>query len=81
VAVMVRHFRCLQGKEARQTAQKAVQKRAEGKGEREEGRAGRRIRQQPIRLARPRVDAHIGVRPSLREIPARGGDKSEQRAC
>jgi hypothetical protein len=26
VAVIVRHFRCLQGKEARQTAQKAVQK-------------------------------------------------------
>jgi hypothetical protein len=37
VAVMVRHFRCLQEKEARQTAQKAVQKgtrkrREEGKG-------------------------------------------------
>jgi hypothetical protein len=33
--------------------------------------AGRRIRQRPtrlIRLARPRVDAHIGARPSLREI-------------
>ena len=30
--------------------------------------AGRRIRQRPTRLARPRVDAHIGVRPSSREI-------------
>jgi hypothetical protein len=59
---MVRHFRCLQEKEARQTGQKA-----EGKRERRE-RAGRRIRQRPTRLARPRVDAHIGVRPSSREI-------------
>ena len=66
MAVIVRHFRCLQEKEARQTAQKAVQK-AEGKRERGEG-AGRRIRQRPTRLARPRVDAHIGVRPSSREI-------------
>ena len=30
--------------------------------------ARRRIRQQPTRLARPRVDACIGVRPSSREI-------------
>jgi hypothetical protein len=36
--------------------------RARGEG------AGRRIRQRPTRLARPRVDAHIGVRPSSREI-------------
>ena len=37
--------------------------------ERERGEgAGRRIRQRPARLARPRVDAHIGVRPSSREI-------------
>src|ERR1700733_10593981 len=64
---MVRHFRCLQEKEARQTAQKAVQKGRRKK--REEGRgAGRRIRQRPTRLARPRVDAHMGVRPSSREI-------------
>jgi hypothetical protein len=66
VAVIVRHFRCLQEKEARQTAQKAVQK---GRRKKKEGEgAGRRIRQRPTRLARPRVDAHIGVRPSSREI-------------
>jgi hypothetical protein len=29
---------------------------------------GRRIRQRPTRLAKPRVDAHIEVRPSSREI-------------
>jgi hypothetical protein len=38
VAVMVRHFRYLQGKEARQTAEKAVQKGRRKKREREEGR-------------------------------------------
>jgi len=65
---MVRHFRCPQGKEARQTAQKAVQKKAEGKEERGGEGAGRRIRQRPTRLAGPRIDAHIGVRPSSREI-------------
>jgi hypothetical protein len=60
------------GEEARQTAQKAVQKgrrkrREEGRrGGGEEG--GRRIRQRPTRLARPRVDAHIGVRLSSRGI-------------
>jgi hypothetical protein len=68
---MMRHFRCLQGKEARQTAQKAVQKgrrkTREKKRERREG-AGRRIRQRLTRLARPRVGAHIGVRPSSRGI-------------
>jgi hypothetical protein len=37
--------------------------------------AGRRIRQRPTRLARPRVDAHIGVRPSLREIRLERGWK------
>jgi hypothetical protein len=58
VAVIVRHLRCLQGKEARQTAQKAVHKRQKEK-ERGEEEAGRRIRQRPTRLARPRVDAHI----------------------
>jgi hypothetical protein len=64
---MGRHFRCLQDKEARQTAQKAVRK-----GRRKEERggegAGRRTRQRSTRLARPRIDAHIGVRPSSREI-------------
>ena len=39
VAVMARHFRCLQRKEARQTAQNAVQKGRKEK--REEGRGGR----------------------------------------
>jgi hypothetical protein len=39
VAVMVRHFRCLQEKETRQTTEKAVQK-AEGKRERERGGEG-----------------------------------------
>jgi hypothetical protein len=67
VAVMVRHFRCLPEKEARQTAQKAVRKGSRKK-ERGRERAGCRIRQRPTRLARPRVDAHIGVRPSSREI-------------
>jgi hypothetical protein len=69
---MVRLFRCLQGKEARQTAQKAVQKGRRRKRERGGQGPGRRIRQRPTRLARPRVDAHvdahIGVRPSSREI-------------
>jgi hypothetical protein len=37
---MVRHFRYLQGKEARQTAKKVVQKRQE-EGERERRRGGR----------------------------------------
>src|SRR5438046_2775076 len=64
---MVRHFRCLQEKEARQTAQKAVQTRQKEKARGGE-RAGRRIRQQPTRLARPHIDAYIGVRPSSREI-------------
>jgi hypothetical protein len=69
VAVIVRHFRCLQEKEARQIAQgrSKWQKEKEREGE----GAGRRIRQRPTRLtrlARPRVDAHIGVRPSSREI-------------
>jgi hypothetical protein len=36
--------------------------------EREKEGAGRRIRQRPTRLARPRIDAYIGVRPSSREI-------------
>jgi hypothetical protein len=43
---------------------------AEGKERGGEG-AGRRIRQRPTRLtrlARPRVNAHIGVRPSSREV-------------
>ena len=67
---MVRHFRCLQEKEARQTTQKAVQKRQKEKERGGEG-ARRRIRQRPTRLtrlARSRVDAHIGVRTSSREI-------------
>jgi len=61
---MVRHFRFLQLKEARQTAKKAVQK---GRRKKRGGEgAGRRTRQRPTRLARTRVDAHIGVRPSSR---------------
>jgi hypothetical protein len=72
VAMMVRHFRCLQGKKARQTAQTAVQI---GKMKRKRGGegAGRRIRQRPTRLARPRVDAHIGIRPSSRKFGSRKG--------
>ena len=35
--------------------------------------AGRRIRQPPTRLARPRVDGHIGIRPSSREIQLEEG--------
>jgi predicted metalloprotease len=51
--------------------------RSEGRSkwqkEKERGgeRTGRRIRQRPTRLtrlARPRIDAYIGVRPSSREI-------------
>ena len=48
--------------------------RSEGRSKRQKEKerggegAGRRIRQRPTRLARPRVDAHIGVRPSSREI-------------
>ena len=45
---------------------KGRSKRQKEKEGREE--AGRRIRQRPTRLARLRVDAHIGVRPSSREI-------------
>jgi len=36
-------------------------------------RRGCRIRQRPTRLARPRVDVHIGVRPSSREIQLEEG--------
>jgi hypothetical protein len=71
---MVRHFRCLQRKEARQTAQKAFQKGRRKKVRGGEG-AGRTIRQRPTRLARPRVDSHIGVRPSSREIRLEEGTK------
>jgi hypothetical protein len=35
--------------------------RLKGQKENERGGAGRRIRQRPTRLARPRVDAYIGV--------------------
>jgi len=77
---MVRHFRCLQKKEARQTAQKAVQK---GRRKRKRGGegAGRWIRQRPTRLARPRVDAHIGVRPSSREIRLEEGTNQSSEPC
>jgi hypothetical protein len=53
--------------------------RSEGRSKRQKGKerggegAGRRIRQRPTNLARPRVDAYMGVRPSSRE--------SEQQAC
>jgi hypothetical protein len=76
---MVRHFRCLQEKEARQTVQKAVRKRQKEKERGGEG-AGCRIRQRPTRLIRLRVDAHIRIRPSSREIRLEEGDESEQRA-
>jgi hypothetical protein len=66
VAVIVRYFRCLQEKEARQNTRNAVQ-RGRRKKRREET-ARRRIKQQPTRLTRPRVDAHTGIRPSSREI-------------
>jgi hypothetical protein len=49
--------------EGRSKRQKEKERGGEG--------AGRRIRQRPtrvIRLARPRVDARIGARPSSREI-------------
>jgi hypothetical protein len=47
--------------------------RSEGRSKRQKEKergegTGRRIRQRPTRLARPRVDTHIGVRPSSREI-------------
>jgi hypothetical protein len=41
---------------------------SEADGKRGGERVGRRIRQRPTRLVRPRVDAHLGVRPSSREI-------------
>jgi hypothetical protein len=75
---MVRHFRYLQGKEARQTAQKAVRKGRKEKREREEAES--RIRQRPTRLARPRVDVYIGVRPSSRKFWLEEGEESELRA-
>ena len=46
--------------EGRSKRQKEKEREGEG--------AGRRIRQRPTRLARPRVDVYIGVRPSSREI-------------
>jgi hypothetical protein len=48
----------LEGRSKRQKEKE----RGEGEG------AGRRIKQRPTRLARLRVDAYIGVRPSSREI-------------
>jgi hypothetical protein len=67
----MRHFRYLQGKENEADRSEGRSKRQKEK--RGEGRAGRRIRQRPTRLARPRVDAHIGVRPSSREIQLEEG--------
>ena len=67
MAVIVRYFRYLQEKDARQIAQKVVQKGRREKKRRGEG-PGRKIRQRPTRLARPRIDAHLGVRSSSREI-------------
>jgi len=59
VAVIIRHFRCLQrGRPLRRPLKKVEGKREEG----------RRIRQRPTKLARQRVDAHIGARPSSREV-------------
>jgi hypothetical protein len=71
-AVIVRYFRYLQEKNARQIAQKAVQKGRREKKRRGEG-PGRRIRQRPTRLARPRINAHVGVRSSSREIQLEQG--------
>jgi hypothetical protein len=59
-------------------AKKAVQKGR--RKERDEGRGpGRRIRQRPTRLARPRVDAYIRVRPSSREIRLEEGTNQSSR--
>jgi hypothetical protein len=80
VAVIMRHFRYLQGKEARQAAQKAVQKARKEKERGGEG-AGCRIRQRPTRLARPRVDTHIGVRPSSRKIWLEEGTNQSNEPC
>jgi hypothetical protein len=58
--------------------------RSEGRSKRQKEKerggegTGRRIRQRPTRSARPRVDAHTGVRPSSRGNSARGRDESEQ---
>jgi hypothetical protein len=57
--------------EGRPKRQKEKREGRGGKG------AGRRIRQRSTRLARPRVDAHIGVRPS-REIRLEEEGESEQ---
>jgi hypothetical protein len=80
---MVKHFRYLQGKEARQIAQKAVQRARKEKERGGEG-AGRRIRQirqRPTRLARPRVDTHIGVRPSSGKIRLEEGTNQSNEPC
>jgi len=49
--------------------------RSKRQKEKERGGEGakRKIKQRPIKLARLRVDAHIRVRPSSKEIQLRGG--------
>jgi hypothetical protein len=58
------------GKEVRYPLRRPF-KKAEGK--RGEEGVGRRIRQRPTRLAKSRVNAHIRVRPSSREIQLEEG--------
>jgi len=56
-----------EGSEADRSECRSKRKKGKERGG-EGGGAGRGIRQRPTRLARPHVDTHIGVRPSLREI-------------
>jgi hypothetical protein len=60
--------------------------RSEGRSKRQKEKergegAGRRIRQRPTRLARPRVDAPHWSPTIVEGNSARGRDESEQRAC
>jgi hypothetical protein len=64
---MVRHFDARKGRKQGRPLRRPVQ-RGRRKKERGGEGAGRRIRQRPTRSARSRVSAHIGVRPSSREI-------------
>jgi hypothetical protein len=68
VAVMARRFRCLPAGEGSETDRSEGHSKRQKEKEKGGEEAGRRIRQRPTRLAGPRVDAHIGVRPSSREI-------------
>lgn len=62
-----------EGSEAGRSEGRSIRRKEEERGE----EAGRRIRQRLIRLARPRVDAHIGVPTIVQGNSTRGRDESE----